>query len=90
MALFALSKWTRRQLARAALHVGLLAIAIAVAWQKDGPPADKAFWAVLIYFVGIAVEGFVEIVIGIFRRKRVTGGKGADSSARIDFDRRRS
>ena len=46
----------------AALHIGMLAIALIVAWQKSGPPPQKAFWAIMSYFVEIGIAGFVEIV----------------------------
>jgi hypothetical protein len=68
MPLFSVPKSTRGQVALAALHVGMLAIALVVAWQKNGPPPEKAFWAIMSYFVEIAVAGFVEIVVGLFRR----------------------
>jgi hypothetical protein len=48
----------------AALHIGMLAIALVVAWQKDGPSPEKAYWTIMSYFVEIAVAGFVEIVVG--------------------------
>lgn len=59
---------TRRQLAIAARHVCMLAIALGLAWQRNGPPADKAFWAIVTYFIEIAVVGFVEVVVGIWRQ----------------------
>ena len=68
MPLFALPKSTRGQWAWAGLHIGMLAIALIVAWQKDGPPPEKAFWAIMSYFVEIAVAGVVEIIVGFFRR----------------------
>ncbi len=68
MPLFALPKSTRGQVALAALHIGMLAIALVVAWQKTGPPPEKAFWAIMSYFLEIGVAGFIEIVVGIFRR----------------------
>jgi hypothetical protein len=68
MPLFALPKSTRGQVAMAALHIGMLAIALVVAWQKDSPPPEKAFWAIMFYFVEIAVAGFVDLGVGIFRR----------------------
>jgi hypothetical protein len=68
MPLFALPKSTRGQFAMAALHIGMLGVALLVAWQKDGPPPEKAFWAIMSYFVEIAAAGVVEIVVGIFRR----------------------
>jgi hypothetical protein len=68
MPLFAFPKSTRGQWAWAGLHVGMLVIALGVAWQKDGPPPEKAFWAIMSYFVEIAVAGVVEIIVGVFRR----------------------
>ena len=53
----------------ASLHVGMLVVALCVAWQKDGPPAEKAFWAIVTYFIEIAVAGTVEIIVGMFRRQ---------------------
>ena len=67
MPLFALPKSTRGQWAFAGLHIGMLAIALLVAWQKDGPPPEKAFWAIMSYFVEIAIAGAVEITVGIVR-----------------------
>jgi len=52
----------------AALHIGMLAVALVVAWQKNGPPPQKAFWAIMSYFVEIAGAGFVEVVVDIFWR----------------------
>lgn len=52
----------------AALHIGMLGIALLVGWQKGGPPPEKAFWAIMSYFVEIAVAGLVEIVVGVFRQ----------------------
>ena len=68
MKLFSLPTSTRGQFAVAALHIGMLAVALIVAWQKDGPPPEKAFWAILSYFVEIAVAGVVEVVAGVFRQ----------------------
>jgi hypothetical protein len=70
MPLFALPKSTRGQSLLAGLHIGMLAVALLVAWQKDGPPPEKAFWAIMSYFVEIAVAGFVEITVAILRRSR--------------------
>jgi hypothetical protein len=70
MPLFALPKSARGQWLFAGLHVGMLAVALIVAWQKDGPPPEKAFWAIMSYFVEIAVVGFVEIIVAIVRRSR--------------------
>jgi hypothetical protein len=67
MPLFAPPESTRRQWVRAGLHIAMLAAALIVAWQTDGPLPGKAFWAILSYFVEIAVVGTVEIVSGIFR-----------------------
>ena len=53
----------------AAVHIGMLVLALGLAWQADGPPADKAFWAILTYFVEIAVAGVVEIVLDMFRQE---------------------
>lgn len=52
----------------AGLHIGMLAVALIVAWQKDGPPPEKAFWAIVSYFVEIAIAGAVEITVKIVRR----------------------
>ncbi len=68
MPLFALPKSTRGQFAMAALHIGMLGIALLVAWKKDGPPPEKAFWAIMSYFAEIAVAGVVEIIVRVFRR----------------------
>jgi hypothetical protein len=68
MRLFTLPDLTRRQWAMALVHVAMLAIALLVGWQKDGPPPEKAFWAIMIYFVEIAIAGAVEIVWTIIRR----------------------
>jgi hypothetical protein len=46
----------------------MLAIALLVAWQKNGPPPEKAFWAIMSYFVEIAVSGAVELIVRVFRR----------------------
>jgi hypothetical protein len=54
----------------AALHIGMLTVALVVAWQKDGPPPEKAFWAIMSYFVEIAVAGVVEIIVAVWRRAR--------------------
>ena len=70
MTLFALPDSTRGQWLFAGLHVGMLAIALLVAWQQDGPPPEKAFWAIMSYFVEIAIAGTVEIVVGVVRRSR--------------------
>ena len=70
MPLFAPPKSARGQWLFVSLHVGMLAIALIVAWQKDGPPPERAFWAIMSYFVEIAVAGFVEIVVAIVRRSR--------------------
>lgn len=70
MPLFALPTSTRGQWLFAGLHIGMLAVALIVAWQKEGPPPEKAFWAIMSYFVEIAVAGFVEIIVGISRRCR--------------------
>lgn len=73
MPLSVLPTSTRGQWARAAgLHVGMLAVTLIVAWQKDGPPPDKAFWAILSYFVEIAVAGAIEITAGSFKRSAAT------------------
>jgi hypothetical protein len=66
--LFELPKSSRREWAFAALHIGMLAVALLVAWQKDGPPADKAFWAIITYFVLIAIAGALEIFLRFVRR----------------------
>ena len=42
-----------------AMPVVALIVSLAVAWEHDGPPADKAFWAILVYFVEIAAMGLV-------------------------------
>jgi hypothetical protein len=65
---FALPRSTRGQRLFAALHIGMLAIALGVAWQKDGPPPEKASWAIMSYFVEIAVAGFAEMALSIIRR----------------------
>jgi len=67
MLLFALPRSTRGQFVLAGLHVGMLALALLIAGQKDGPPPEKAFWAIVSYFVEIAVAGFVEMIVGPFR-----------------------
>jgi hypothetical protein len=71
MLVFTLPKSTRGQVAAAAAHIAMLGAALAVAWQHDGPPAEKAFWAILGYFVEIAVVGVIEIVLSYFQ-----AGKG--------------
>jgi len=48
----------------------MLAVALVIAWQKDGPPPDKAFWAIMSYFVEIAVAGIVEVIVTLLRRSR--------------------
>jgi hypothetical protein len=70
MPLFALPKSTRGQWLFAGLHIGMLAVALIVAWQKDGPPPAKAFWAIMSYFVEIAIAGVVEVTLAIVRRSR--------------------
>lgn len=65
MRIFTLPKTTRGQLIMAAIHVGMLAVALIVAWQRNGPPAEKAFWAILVYFIEIAIAGVGEIVVAI-------------------------
>ena len=52
----------------AAIHIAILAVALGVAWQKDGPPADKASWAILIYFIEIAVAGVIEMIVAALRQ----------------------
>jgi hypothetical protein len=56
MPLFALPKSTRGQWLFAGLHIGMLAIALVVAWQKNGPPLQKAFWAIMSYFVEMSQD----------------------------------
>ena len=63
-------KSTRGQWLFAGLHIGMLAVALVIAWQKDGPPPEKAFWAIMSYFVEIAVAGFVEVIVTLLRRSR--------------------
>ena len=54
----------------ASLHIGMLAVALVVAWQKNGPPPEKAFWAIMSYFVEIAIAGLVEVTVAMVRRSR--------------------
>ena len=68
MPLFAPPKSTRGQWLFAGLHIGMLAVALIVAWQKDGPPPEKAFWAIMSYFVEIAIAGVVEATVAVVRR----------------------
>jgi hypothetical protein len=63
-------KSTRGQWLLTGLHIGMLAVALVIAWQKDGPPPDKAFWAIMSYFVEIAVAGIVEVIVTLLRRSR--------------------
>ncbi|MDB5320013.1 MAG: hypothetical protein JWN40_1644 [Phycisphaerales bacterium] len=70
MPLFALPTSTRGQWRFAGVHIAMLAVALIVAWQQDGPPPERAFWAIMSYFVEIAIAGFVEIIVGISRRSR--------------------
>ena len=70
MSVFAVPKSPRGQWLFAGLHIGMLAVSLIVAWQKDGPPPEKAFWAIMSYFVEIAVAGLVEIIGGALRRTR--------------------
>src|SRR5689334_4522936 len=68
MPLLTRSKSPRRQLAIAVLHIGMLALALGFAWQRNGPPSDKALRAIVIYVVEVAVVGFVQIIAGIGRQ----------------------
>ena len=69
MPLFSLPRSTRGQVAMAAVHVAMLGLALGVAWRQDGPPAETAFWAILIYFIEIAVAGVLELVGAMIRRE---------------------
>ena len=51
-----------------------LAGSLAVAWRKDGPPPEKAFWAILSYFIEIAVVGLFEVSVNISRAARPSRG----------------
>lgn len=56
------------------MHVVLLllglVVPLALVWEADGPPADRAFWLVLGYFIEIAVWIAADIVRGIVRGLR--------------------
>jgi hypothetical protein len=67
MAIFSWPKSTRGQIVAAAAHVAMLAGALAFAWTRNGPPPEKAFWAILTYFVEIAVFGVVERIVLAFK-----------------------
>jgi hypothetical protein len=70
MTLFERPRSTRGQFILAGVHISILAIALIVAWQKDGPPHEKAFWAILSYFVEIAIVGVVDVAVNIIRWSR--------------------
>ena len=70
MTLFAWPKSTRGQIAVAAAHVALLVVPLWVAWEDRGPPPDKAFWLIFIYFVEIAICGVLEMIIRLVARSR--------------------
>lgn len=53
----------------AAAHVAMLGLALGLAWRQDGPPPEKAFWAIVIYFAEIAVAGVLEMAVAAFRRE---------------------
>lgn len=56
----------------ACVHVLTLGIALAVACEYNGPPAEKAVYAILTYFVEIAVCGAIELAVRLFRRSDST------------------
>jgi len=68
MSLFALPKLTRGQWVRAGIHVAMLAIAIASSWEHSGSDSIRAGYAIIVYFIEIAVFGIAEMAISFFRR----------------------
>jgi hypothetical protein len=55
------------------MHIIALVVALAVAWQYDGPPPEKAFWAIMTYFVEIALMGTAELVVRMINRSASQG-----------------
>jgi hypothetical protein len=56
------SNWTPGQIWRVVIRVGFLVIPIALAWEHGGPPADRAFWIVMFYFIEIAIWIVVDLI----------------------------
>jgi hypothetical protein len=56
------SDWTRGKILRAAIRIGALVIPLSVAWGHDGPPASRAFWLIMVYFIEIAIWIAVELI----------------------------
>ncbi|HZK82257.1 MAG TPA: hypothetical protein VFC46_14345, partial [Humisphaera sp.] len=54
---------TPREIRTGIVHIALLVITLAVAWEHDGSPPLRAFWAIVAYFVEIAVYGVAEVIL---------------------------
>jgi hypothetical protein len=65
--------WTRRNVLRIVFFIAILVVPLALNWTSNGPPADKAFWIIVEYFVEIAIWGLVEVGGEIVRRSRSDG-----------------
>jgi hypothetical protein len=66
------SEWTRSSVVHTLLLVVGLVVPLAIAWGRNGPPAERAFWLVMSYFVELAIWIAAAIVIGMVRgRERV-------------------
>ncbi len=52
----------------AGVHVGMLAVALAAAWEYDGPNSYKAGWAIILYFLEIGVLSTAEFIVGLIQR----------------------
>jgi hypothetical protein len=71
MQLFSPPKMTGGQWALFAGHIGLLALSLLVAAAQGGvDQAEGAFWGIVTFFAGIALEGVAVLTIRSLRKSR--------------------
>lgn len=68
MQIFRPNEMTPGKWALVAAHVGLLALSLLVAASRGGiEQTEGAFWGILVFFVGIALEGVIVVAIRLIR-----------------------
>jgi hypothetical protein len=61
------SESSRNTAVHAVVLVLGLVVPLAIGWERNGPPVERAFWLVMSYFVELTIWIAFDVVRGIIR-----------------------